>query len=69
MAATPDPQRDNILDAPWATIVTLLLIIIGGVDVIVDGHLSADYKVFVGTIALPLAGLSLGRGWAARKPG
>jgi hypothetical protein len=61
--------EDNGFDAPWATIVVLVLIIIGGVDIVVDNHLSEDYKDFLEVIAIPLAGLALGRGWAARKPG
>ncbi len=64
-----NPTRDNILDAPIATIIVLLIVILGGVDVIIDGTLSADFTRYVETIAIPVAGLALGRGWAARKAG
>jgi hypothetical protein len=60
---------DNVFDAPIATIVILVIIIAGAIDVLLDGHLSGDFQVYVKTIALPVAGLALGRGWAARKAG
>lgn len=64
-----DPQKDGILDQPWVTVIVIALVILGAVDVVIDGHLSADFRTYVDTIAVPLAGLALGRGWAARKPG
>lgn len=65
----PDPTQNTVFDAPLATITILLLIVIGGVDVVIDGHLSGDYIKFIETVAIPLAGLAVGRGFAARKAG
>lgn len=69
MAPQINAQEDGIGDLPIATIITVLLILVGSIDLLIDGALSKDYIVFVKTIAIPLAGLALGRGWAARKPG
>lgn len=72
MPVTPkvaDPTANTVFDLPIATIVILIIVIAGAVDVVVDGHLSGDFQTYVTTIALPVAGLALGRGWAARKAG
>lgn len=68
-ATNSKAQTDNIFDAPIATIVILIIVIAGAVDVLLDGSLSHDFKTYVDTIAVPVAGLALGRGWAARKVG
>jgi hypothetical protein len=69
MAPRVNVQEDGIWDLPITTIIVVLLIVVGSIDLLIDGALSKDYIVFVKTIAIPLAGLALGRGWAARKPG
>jgi hypothetical protein len=60
---------ETIFDSPIATILIVVLLAAGGLDIALDGELSKDWREFVETIAIPLAGLALGRGWAARKPG
>ena len=69
MAAADKAVENNIFDAPITTIIVVVLVIIGGVDIVIDGQLSGDFERFVETIAIPLAGLAIGRGWAARKAG
>lgn len=58
----------SIGDAPLATITILFLVVVGAVDLLIDGTLSADYTRYLAAVDVPLAGLALGRGWAARKP-
>lgn len=72
MPVTPkaaDPTANTLFDLPLTTIIVLIIVIAGAVDVIVDGHLSGDFKTYVNTIAIPVAGLAVGRGFAARKAG
>ena len=56
-------------DAPLITIIFVFLIAVGAVDLLIDGSLSGDYTKFLKAIDVPLAGVAVGRGLAARKPG
>lgn len=59
--------------APVATILVVLYALIGGVLVIlsagggVDPKLALSFNAYLESMALAVAGLALGRGWAARK--
>ena len=64
-----EPQEDRIWDLPVVTIVVLILLVVGCVDVLLDGDLSKGYTELLKVLAIPLAGLGVGRGLAARKPG
>lgn len=55
----------QILDNPVATFVIVVIVLVGAADLLVDGVLSGDFKRYVETIDIPLAGLALGRGFAA----
>ncbi len=64
-----DPAENSVWDFPLVTIIVVVLVVAGAVDIVIDGALSKDWKQFVDTIAIPLAGLGVGRGLAARKAG
>lgn len=59
----------QILDNPVATFVIVVIVLVGAADLLIDGVLSEDFKEYIRVIDLPLAGLAIGRGLAARKPG
>jgi hypothetical protein len=63
------PEQNSIFDAPIVTIIVLFLVLIGGVDVVIDGHLSGDFEKYVETVAWIVGPLAFGRGLAARKAG
>jgi hypothetical protein len=65
----PHPTQNTVFDLPVATITILAIILVGAIDLLVDGHLSGDYKTYVSVISVPVAGLAVGRGFAARKAG
>jgi hypothetical protein len=64
-----EPTRDSLLDTPIATIIVVILVLIGGADLIIDGSLSGDFKTYVETVAWIVGPLAVGRGLAARKAG
>lgn len=67
--AKVEPQHDGVWDLPIVTIVVLILLVVGSADVLIDGELSRGYVKLLEVLAIPLAGLGVGRGLAARKAG
>lgn len=60
------PMASNLLDSPIATLVVLALVAIGGIQVITN---DLSFEEFIRLIDVPVAGLAVGRGLAARKAG
>lgn len=56
---------DDFLEKPVITVVVLIIILIGGIDIVVDNTLSQDYEDWVQSIG-PMLGLTaLARGSVA----
>lgn len=56
----------EILDKlPVATLIVVVLAIVGGVDIVVDGKLSPDFREYAEKIGVAAGLLGIGRGVAA----
>lgn len=55
-------MQDVLERFPWVTAIVLLLVAIGGADLLIDGALSKDYEKFVETVAWIVGPLAVGRG-------
>lgn len=52
---------------PVATAVHLIVTIVGGVDLVVDGHLSADFPTYAAIVEGGNGLVAIGRGLVARR--
>lgn len=51
---------------PVATIIIIILAIVGGIDLLIDGGLSPDFDVYAGVIGGSTGLLAIGRGIDSR---
>ena len=47
---------------PVATIIVILLTVVGGVDLVIDGELSKDFRAYAEEIGIAAGLLAVGRG-------
>lgn len=59
-------MQDLLERFPWMTAVVVLLVAIGGADLLIDGTLSKDYEKFVETVAWIVGPLAVARGLKKR---
>ena len=52
---------------PWATLIIVFMVIVGSVDVLLDGELSDGFEELVKWLGPATGALGIGRGIAARK--
>ena len=57
-------MQKALVVVPWATVVVLVIVAVGAVQVL-TGDLS--FEEFIRLVDVPLAGLAVGRGIAARR--
>lgn len=51
---------------PVATFVLIVVVIVGAVDLLIDGNLSKDFQVYMGLVLVGNGGLAIGRGISKR---
>jgi hypothetical protein len=65
---TPEPVQPArtfsvpLLSVPISTVIIIIVAIVGGVDLIVNGNLSPDFTNYIGIVAGSSGLLAIGRG-------
>ena len=58
---------EQVLDRSVVTIIVLILVVVGAVDLLLDDTLSKDYEKFVETVAWIIGPVAVARGLKARR--